>query len=74
MTTNDLEQAERARADAAVLAVRRAAVRRFMALDPDTQRRLVAEATDDAQTIGLAMRMIATDAQELGGCGCRCRA
>ena len=71
MTANDADQTRRADDDRATLAIRRAAVRMFMATDPDAQRRALAAATDDARTIRLAMQMIGIDAHEPSGCWCR---
>ena len=64
----DLDQAERAATDSAILAIRRASVRLFLQADPDTQRRALSEAANDPQTIRLALRLI-----EGHGTACHCR-
>ena len=64
------DQADQAATDAAILAIRRAAVRMFMAAAPEAQRRAVEAATDDDATVRQAMRMIGADAQDAHACRC----
>ena len=63
--------AARAATDRAILTVRRAAVRAFLLMDPDAQRRAIEAASDDPATSKLALQLIDADTPDLCPCACR---